>query len=121
MCRLAVAAGRKVESSDARAHNDSPAMRQGIDGIENQVGQCFAQFAFDTDQTRQKLVQVGLHFDSDAATLRDIPPAWPRHVDDLLGQMIEIDCKKRLMLVTTSIEFPKTSHDMGDIFPSSLD
>ena len=80
--------GRRA--GDAAANGDDAAGRHRVHGVENQIGQQFADFAFVASQFRQVRLQIRAHFDREAAALGDVAPARTRHADHLFDEAVEV-------------------------------
>src|SRR5207245_6799738 len=60
-----------------RAHDNTPAIRNRIYRVEDQIGQRLSHFALDANQLRQARIKFLLHFHHHAAPLRNVAPARP--------------------------------------------
>ena len=106
---------------NAGAEGDFAAVRQRVHGVQNEVGQRFADFAFNADQFRHIRRQVRLYFEGGAVGLWNVTPARPGHLHDLSSQSVEIQLLQGFCRVATAIELAQARDDMGNVFAGGAD
>src|SRR5205085_11527981 len=104
-----------------RADGNFSTAGNGINRVENEIGQSLAHFAFDADKLGHRRIEFGLHLDGDPAALGDVAPAWPGHVNDLAGQLIDLKSEERFARVTSAIELAQAGHDVSNVLAGGLD
>ncbi len=105
------------------ADGDDAAFGNRIHGVDDQVGQRFADLAFEAGEFADVGIQLGLHFDHDAVALRDVAPARTGHVHDLHHERIGLHHQHgiRLVFVALAVKFTQPGHDVRDILAGGPD
>jgi hypothetical protein len=76
--------------SDSGSQRQRTAFRHGIDCVENEVDQRFADLALDPHDRRQSCCQVGHQLNHDSPLLWHVAPPGACEVYDLLGQTVQL-------------------------------
>ena len=80
---------------DARAHGERAALRHGVDGVEDEIGERIADLAFRAHDLRQRPRPAPCcRSIDDAALLRHVAPARARQIEDLLHDAVEVDAAR---------------------------
>ena len=103
------------------AQHDLATIGHRIDGIKDEVGDGFAQFAGVAKNFGKLGVEIGFDLDNDAAFLRDVAPARARQVDDFLCQFVELDREEDVVGFAFAVELAHARDNMRDVFASGAD
>ena len=102
------------------ADGQLPALRHGVHGIEDEIDQGLADFAFDARDRRQILAQLRPQFNHDSALLRHVGPTRARQVDDLLHQHAQIHRREDQFRLLLAIELAHARDGMRHVPDGAL-
>ena len=90
------------------------ALRHGIDGVEDQIGEHLAQFGRIARQ-RGQLGCSALDIDLHAARPGLVLPLGPGHGDGLLDDLVKLEGYARFLALVGPVEFPQSAHDLRGV------
>ncbi len=95
--------------------------RHRVDRIEDQVGQCLAQFALDSHHVGEDRRQFGVQANDDAALLRHIAPAGAGQVQHLLHHLVQVDRSEHQLRLARAIELAHAGHGRAHVVDGARD
>ena len=111
----------RVGCDDARREREHAAFGHRVDGVEDQIGERFADLALDAHDRRAGRRQLGLELDDDAALLRHVAPARAGEVEDLPDQRVEVHGRQRQLRLALAIELAHARNGLRDVVDGALD
>ena len=108
-------AGGAGKTDGKGGDGDEAASWEGVNGVEQNVGQRFAQLALVAVKIGDGLVQFGLNLHDDALALGNVLPARAGHFDGLIDEAIDVNQAQLFIGFAPPIELAHAADGLGNI------